>query len=162
MKSQISHYVINPFDIMYRQWTSRCFTHSIKRDLLQSLHFSIFLFTGEVCVVSHSQPMPIMPLIFITIHPLKLCSALFLPWVFLFYYTSVTLFSSPSQIPRCPFNTCPSRCSSSPVFIIFLCCTHTIPVVVSLSFTPHPLTHTKTLQVVPCLFISTSRWLDLL
>lgn len=96
-------------------------------------------------MVSHSQPMPIMPLIFITIHPFKLCSALFLPWVFSFYYTSVTLFSSPSQIPRCPFNTCPSRCSSSPVFIIFLCCTHTIPVVVSLSFTPHPLTHTKTL-----------------
>lgn len=89
-------------------------------------------------------------------------SALFLPWVFLLYYTSVTLFSSLSQIPRCPFNTCPSRCSSSPVFIMFLCCTHTIPVVVSLSFTPHPLKHTKTLQVVPCLFISTSRWLDLL
>ncbi len=87
----------------------------------------------------------------------------FLPGVFLFYYTSVTLFSSLFQIPRCPFNTCLSRCSIFPVFIVCICCTHTIPVVVSLFFTPHPFTHThRHWQVVPCLFISTSRWLDLL
>lgn len=49
------------------------------------------------------------------------------------------------------------------LYLLCSCAAHTIPVVASLPLSPPTHSHThRHWQVVPCLFISTSRWLDLL
>lgn len=156
MTSQISHYVIDPFDILYRQKNLSLLHPFHQARLISIITFQCFSFyrweimiLGSICSLcglsqstkAHHATRFLAPFTHSSFILSFFLILGFLPWVFFFYYTSVTLFSSLSQIPWCPFNTCPSRCSNSPVFIM-LCCIHTIPVVASHSFTPHPLTHT--------------------